>query len=921
MGKTLIITEKPSVAADIARVVKASKKTTHGYESDSHVVSWAVGHMLGFVAPEVYEDRFKRWRLQDLPIIPEAFQQEPVRGVKKQLAALKKYLKSKDVDTVVNACDAGREGELIFQEIYRFSGVKKPVGRLWLQSMTDRAITESLNSVREGSEFQGLADAADCRAESDWLIGINATRALTVRLRSSKDRIVWSAGRVQTATLSLLVHRELDILSHVPEPFWQIVAAFKAENHSYDATWYDPDGEGRVDRIHTEKVRDRVIAALETTTVAKAKETRKDQRRIAPTLFDLTSLQKEANKRFGFSARRTLKAAQQLYEAHKLLTYPRTDSKALPEEYSELVPGVVRYLGKNPAYASFAKTLAASGLQNQKRNFDNSAISDHFAIIPTGEGDFTGLTGDPQRIFDLVARRFLASFHPPAIVTEVERITTLGDELFRTRKTVLKEPGWRAVDGKESEDAALALPPLGAGGESVSKVSFEVEEKETQPPGRINEGQLLGMMETAGRVIEDDALAQVLKETGGLGTPATRADIIETLLSRLYIERCTGVNNRKAFRATARGVRLIDALTRIELPRLTSAAMTADLETALRDVEAGNRERSDYMNEIRSFTEEIVDRVKGFSYDTLYDGTEALGSCPKCKAEVRETLRTYSCVTDREECDFLLWKEAGGRYVDRTTAKTLLENGETGVKVGFFTRDAREYEASFVFKDDFKVKVISKGHEDGGTLEAVEELDVAPCCQCDAGQIRRTNEGYVCTPLKEGGEGCGFKLPLTLCQRILVPEEITVLVGEARKTEVLEGFISKRNRPFKAALSLNEKGKIGWEFPPRDNSAGGGRAAAKEFEVNSAPLGTCVCSSKGTVVETSTEFVCDADDCKRKIPREIFKREVTREEAQVLFTKGETEVLDNFVSKAGKPFGAQLYFKKSGRHGFRFPER
>ena len=919
MGKTLIITEKPSVAADIARIVKASNKTEFGYEGDDHVVSWAVGHMLGFVDPEQYEEKFKRWRLQDLPIVPEKFEQQPVRGSKKQLTALKRYLKAKDVETVVNACDAGREGELIFQEIYRFSGVNKPVSRLWLQSMTDKAIANSLDSLRDGTEFQGLADAADCRAESDWLIGINATRALTVRLRSSKDRNVWSAGRVQTATLSLLVGRELEILSHIPEAYWQITGTFAGPGHTYEATWYDPAiKEGRVDRILTEERLKKIVKVLEETTTGNAVETRKDSNRGAPPLFDLTSLQKEANKRLGFSARRTLQAAQRLYESHKLLTYPRTDSRALPEDYAGVVPGILDYLGKSKTYRPFVDTLKTGGLQNQKRNFNNAGVSDHFAIIPTGEGTFGSLSGDEAKIFDLVVRRFLAAFHPPAVVTEVERITTIGPESFRTRKSVLKFPGWRAVDGKSEEDAAEALPPLDGGKSTVENKGHEILEKETQPAGRINEGQLLGMMETAGRVVEDDELARILKETGGLGTPATRADIIETLINRAYIERCTGTSNRRALRATARGVRLIDALTRINLPRLTSAEMTADLEGALRAVEEGDRKREEYMEEIRSFTNEIVERVRDFTHEELYNDTEDVGVCPRCSSQVRETLRTYSCVKDREECGFVLWKEANGRYVDRTTAETLLANGETGVKAGFFTRDGREYEASMKFKEDFKLQVVSLSQAAAGGIE-VEEVDVATCPMCGSGTVRRTNEGYVCT--SEGGEGCGFKLPLILCQRTLTPEEVGGLIGESRKTETLEGFISKRNRPFKAALLLKENGKIGWEFPPREKGAGGGQAEVKEFEVNAEPLGTCACKEKGSVVETPTHFECNEDGCRKKVPREICKREIKRDEVFQMFTKGETEVLENFTSKAGKPFAATLYFKKSGRHGFKFPER
>ncbi len=928
MSKTLIIAEKPSVAADIARVVGADEKNAHAWESESHIVSWALGHLVEFLEPEGYDKDLKRWRLKDLPIAPDAFQVQPVRGARKQLTALKKYLNNKEVNLVINACDAGREGELIFREIYRFAGSKKPVERLWLQSMTTNSIRESLANPRENSEVDGLADAADCRAESDWLIGINATRALTIRMRSSRDRGVWSAGRVQTATLAILVSRELEILAHTPAAYWTIAAQFGAAgppSHQYDAMWFNAKADAPRDRIHTAEERDRVLALLESKPEASATETRKDSRATAPPLFDLTMLQREANRRFGFSARRTLRAAQQLYETEKAITYPRTDSKALPSDYTEVVTEVIQTLSKEKTWGVHAKTLLTDGLQNTERIFDDAAISDHFAIIPTGQGNPGGMDGDPARIFDLVTRRFLAAFHPPAISTEIERITRLKDDTFRTRLKVLKEPGWRAVHNKDSEDSEAALAPLTATPtDQPTPVSLEEhshEEKETKPPARHNEAALLGLMETAGKEIDDTHFAQIMKDTGGLGTPATRADIIETLLNREYAERCASKDGRRGMRATPRGIRLIESLRMINLPRLTSPELTASLEDALQAVEKGDRLRDDYMAEIRNWTNDIVEAIRGFEYDTLYAETEDLGDCPACKdGKVRESMRTYSCSNGGKEgtCAFVIWKEAGGRFIDRETAQTLLIERETASKVGFFTRDAREYEASIALLEDHRMEIRSKGRE-----IATENLDVTPvevgkCPQCGDGIIRRGPRGFTCVVGDE--KGCAFSLPLQLCKRTLEPAEVGQLIGDERKTAALEGFISRRSRPFSATLKLEESGKIAWEFPPR--TGGEGASQAKKFEVNPEPVGPCNCKSdKSGVVETETEFKCSADDCRRSVPREICKREITRDDVKTLFNGKESELLEGFTSKAGKPFGAKLYFKKNGRHGFRFPDK
>ncbi len=923
MGKTLIIAEKPSVAADIAKVVGAGKKTKTAWTGDDHVVSWAVGHLLEFVQPQWYDKRLEKWRLKDLPIIPEQFKIEPVRGHKQQLNALKKFLNAKDVDRVVNACDAGREGELIFQEIYRWSGSDKPVDRLWLQSMTSAAIAASLASPRKGSDVSGLADAADCRAESDWLIGYNATRALTIRLRSQRDKNVWSAGRVQTATLALLVSREREILSHIPEPYWQIAANFTtvAAPHEYVGSWFDPRQAGPKDRIHDPAVRDRVVAALSSGAPARATETRKPSKETAPALFDLTSLQREANRRFGLAARTTLRCAQALYEAHKLLTYPRTDSRALPSDYRPHVNNALQFLTADPGFRPHAQRLLTSGLRNEKRNFNDAAISDHFAIVPTGQGDPSVLTGNDKKIWDLVVRRFLAAFHPPAEWTEAERITTVGDERFRTRRRVLEVPGWRAVWDRKDKEPKPELPPLvDPKGSDATIGEHTVEAKETKPPSRYTEAALLGLMETAGKVLDDKALAKVMKETGGLGTPATRADTIETLLNREYAARIRAVDNRRALRATSRGIRLIDALERIKLPRLTSAELTASLEESLRKVEEGDAKRNDYMGEIRDWTKLIVDRIRGFSYDELYLDEGVLGTCPLCKADVRETLRTYSCANGGIDgtCPFVIWKEIGGRYIEQVSARQLLSEGGTKPKPGFFTRDGQEYEASLHLTDDARVEVRSKDRGDllEASSEKVEPADVGPCPFHPDKLIRRSRRGYLCDGVDE--KICKVKLPLQVCKRPLTLEEVRALTGPDRHTDLIEGFTSKRNRPFAATLHLSDAGRIRFEFPPRGTRRAGPELT--KFPVNPEPLCADPHNKSAKIIESETEYVSTDSSSKIAVAREMSKRQITREEAKALFSKGQTPLLEGFVSKkTGKPFSAHLKLLKSGRVKYVFP--
>lgn len=847
MGKLAVITEKESVARDVVNVLGGFTSKKDFYENDRYVVMWAVGHILSLPAPEEIDEKYKRWMLQDLPILPEKFDLKPAEKMKGRLDLMAKTFDRSDVEGIVNACDAGREGELIFREIVEYTGTDKPIHRLWLQSMTPGAIREGFANLQPGHRYDGLADAAWCRSEADWLVGMNATRAVTKRLSSRKVRGVWSAGRVQTPTLAILVDHEFKILGFEPRPYWQIIAQFQAADHSYPATWIDPNWKGnpeegeKEDRIFELERAQQILEKVQGLPGA-ASETRKPSKESAPFLFDLTTLQREANRRFGYSARRTLQAAQRLYEAHKVLTYPRTDSKHLPEDYHEHVDRVLDVFSGDGEFGPFARRLKSAGLMNTGRIFDNTKVSDHFAIIPTGELP-KHLEGDDARIFDLVMRRFLSAFYPPAVWSQVERKTEVEGEVFRSRSRTLQVPGWREVYGSE-ENQDAQLPPLVPGADAAENVGvqsegFELEEKRTRPPGRITEGRLLGLMERAGKDVEDEELSAALAEKG-LGTPATRADTIENLIQKEYVQRLRG-----ALKPTAKGVRLIDFLHRIDSSGLASAELTGEWEKHLAEVEHGQMARRDFMKGISDFTSDVVGKIKEFEYEDLYAKEPPIGVCPTCgKGKVIEFFWGYRC--DRNErnggengdgdsgCDFIIWKEISGRYIDRKTAQHLLERRRTAEIPGFVNFQGLEYEAVLELDDSNQVRV--SGSTEGVGGEAEERIDSAPLCACKHGedcQVIETSTRYVCERLFEGGgkkakdvNSCGLVLPKQVCKRE-IPREEAEAYFEAGRIGPLEGFISKRGRPFPAILYIKENGRHGFEFLPRESKSGEKKAAKK----------------------------------------------------------------------------------------------
>ena len=882
VAKSLIITEKPSVARDIAAALGGFREDEGFFESDTYVLTWAVGHLFELLPPEEIDETYKRWTLDVLPIIPEQFQTKPKAGQTQRVRLIKKLLQRDDVDAVVNACDAGREGELIFREIVEHFHSTKPIRRLWLQSMTEEAIRTGFERLRPGEELEGLAAAASARTRTDWLIGMNATRALTKRLKGRREKGAWSAGRVQTPTLALLVARELEVLAHVPRPYWRIVGNFEAggaaagppghehQGNAYQGTWYDPavgdgDDEARDDRIFDE-TRARALAAAVEGRVGEAEETRKPSRESAPPLFDLTSLQREAIRRFGWTARRTLSAAQRCYEQHKLLTYPRTDSRCLPNDYRDTVRGVLESFaaagrradaalgdmrGPVREYGAGAARLLEQGLQNEARTFDDSKVSDHFAIVPTGRLPGAGLSGDDRKLFDLVMRRFLATFHPAAVWERVERTTTVANQRFRSRARTLMEPGWRAVlEGGATADAGedvAVLPPLRPAGAAADAAGVPVENRgiellaeQTKALPRITEARLLSLMENAGKDLDDEDLAAAMHERG-LGTPATRAEIIENLIAKGYVVRIGRV-----LRPTAKGIRLIDILKRVHIDGLASAELTGEMEFHLHQVETGQRAGADFMREMEAYTREIVERAKTFEYEDLYASDPPLGDCPRCGRPVVEGPWFYRCQelpAREEDCPLRIWKDTSGRYLDRATVAVLLRDGKTGAIEGFAARNGRTYQAALeIDREEWKVQVRAVAWEDG-QISADPEYEVNPeplggCPFEEECAVVESATHFTCErKLKEadleGGEGverpksCGFALPRTVCKREITRDEAQAYLAGG-KTELLTDFTSRYGRPFSATLVLRKNGRHGFEFPPRAGKRGAGDSASAD---------------------------------------------------------------------------------------------
>jgi DNA topoisomerase III len=696
MGKTLVIAEKPSVGRDLTKALPGAFAKHEGYlESDTHVVTWAVGHLVQLAEPDEYDAKYKKWRMADLPIVPDRFKLV-VRDERsrKQMTVITKQLKRDDVDEVINACDAGREGELIFAWTYEKAAARKPVERLWLSSMTAKAIKDAFASLRPGREMARLEQAARSRSEADWIVGMNATRAATIRLRSSFDGAV-SLGRVQTPTLAILARREEEIRAFVPEAYWLVDATFEPTGGETGRAYQGRLHVGANPRLKTAQGAEAVVAAVrgQSGAITKLEKTTKSER--APLLYDLTSLQREANTRFGFSARRTLAAAQRLYEDHKALTYPRTNSRFLTTDMAPEIKPIASLLGGSREYAKAAAYVTGLDVLPLGRVVNDAKVTDHHAIIPTNsQHRVEKMSDDDRRIYDMVVRRFLAVFHPEAVFENTRLETTVAEHVFRTRGRVLVVAGWRGVYGEglegdrgaddEDEGTDQTLPKLDQG-EAVDTRKVESAEKETKPPRRYSDASLLAAMETAGKLLDDEELREAMKDSG-IGTPATRAAIIERLIDVGYIER-----DGRSLVCTEKGLSVIRLLD--EHP-LTSPSLTGDWENRLEKIEQGAESRETFMRDIAAFAGETVTELDNKLKEVRIPRAN-LGPCPVCGHDIVENRKGFSCWSREDPgCGFVIWKSKAGKTLPAAVARELISRGRTEKPVtGFKGRSGRSFRA------------------------------------------------------------------------------------------------------------------------------------------------------------------------------------------------------------------------------------
>jgi len=856
----LVIAEKPSVAQDIVRALtpiagKFEKHEDH-FESETYVVTSAVGHLVEIQAPEKFDVKRGKWSFAHLPVIPPYFDLKPVDKTKTRLNAVVKQAKRKDVGALVNACDAGREGELIFRLIEQYAGTQKagqtiplgkPVQRLWLQSMTPQAIRDGFGKLRSNLQMQGLADAARSRSEADWLVGINGTRAMTAFNSRDGGFFLTTVGRVQTPTLAVVVVREEQIRKFISRDYWEVHAQFDAVAGTYSGKWFNTawkkdaeDAEKKADRVWTAAEADAIVQAVKGAKATVTEEA-KPTTQASPLLFDLTSLQREANGKFGFSAKTTLSLAQSLYERHKALTYPRTDSRALPEDYLPVAKDTFNMLADSGMkhLAPHALTALNNGyIKPSKRIFDNAKVSDHFAIIPTLQAP-SGLSDAEQKLYDLVVRRFMAVFFPSAEYMVTTRISTAAGHSFKTEGKVLVKPGWLAIYGKEAADEVddakegdkgqnlVAVAP----GEQVGVGSIESKPLKTRPPARYSEATLLGAMEGAGKMVDDDELREAMQEKG-LGTPATRAAIIEGLINEKYILR-----DGREMIPTAKAFQLMTLLRGLGVEELSKPELTGDWEYKLSQMEHGKLSREDFMRQIADMTERIVKKAKEYDRDTIPGDYATLSTpCPNCGGIVKENYRRYACVgkdaaaddTAAAGCGFSFGKTPAGRTFEQAEVEQFLRDKKIGPLEGFrskagwpftseialkYNEEEKNWKLEFDFGND-------KNSEETGEIVDFTGGDSLGACPKCGGAVHEHGSNYVCeksVPTEaQPTPTCNFKSGKIVLQQVVEREQIAKLLSTG-KTDLLEKFVSNRTRrAFKAFLSWNaEEDKVVFEFEPR----------------------------------------------------------------------------------------------------------
>ena len=808
MGKTLIIAEKPSVAADIVKALPGKfKKTKTHFEGENHIVSYAIGHLVSIAYPEEINPEFKKWSLDNLPILPSPFPLTVLPGTKSQFNALAKLIRRRDVDVIVNGCDAGREGELIFKYILKLASTRsvagKSIRRLWLQSMTLNAIREGLANLRDNEEMLPLEETALCRSEADWLIGINATRALTCYNSRFGGFRKTPCGRVQTPTLSMLVQREAERRAFVPTDYFELHADFHCQDICYEGIWIDPDFTRDPDRPHARKNRlweeEKARAIIEKCRgrEARVEESGKKSTQSSPPLYDLTLLQREANSRFGFSAKNTLGLAQALYERHKLITYPRTDSRCLPEDYLPTVKKIVTRQ-QEWQYGRFAaEALQKKFIKKSKRIFNNKKISDHFAIIPTSQLP-KGLSEPEEKVYRMIVQRFLAVFFPPAVFHNTRRLSIVEQETFLTEGKILLEAGWKAIYGVKAGSGEGNLQPLPASTPVLCE-EIELQKHQTKPPPRFSEATLLSAMEHSGKLIDDEELAEAMKERG-LGTPATRASIIEKLINEKYVSR-----EQRELVPTGKAFELLSLLTDKHIDVLASPELTGEWEYKLNQILKGTMTRDQFMAEIREMTSTIVEKVKNG------DETKPVEApfSPVNGVRFFETATAYQS----EDNKIMIRKVLGGRIMDVDEVVALIRGETIGPFADFRSKKGKPFSASIRLNNS-KVEFIFADATDQLDIEEIKRQEPLGRSPIDQTRVFETPAAFMSESALAGDRDKGLRISKMILGRRIDQDHISQLLSRG-KTELITGFISKKKRPFDAFLLLDDKGKLGFEFPPR----------------------------------------------------------------------------------------------------------
>lgn len=795
----LIITEKPSVARDIARVLKINQKKNGYFEGNGSQITWALGHLIEFCQPDEYDPILEKWSFEQLPIIPETFKKKAIKNSIDQYNVVKQLCSAEHITEVICATDAGREGELIFRLIYEDANCKAPIKRLWISSQTDEAIKDGFLNLKEGIEYDPLYRSALSRAEADWLVGINATRAYSIKF--SRGHGVMSIGRVQTPVLKMIVDRYREHIQFESKTFFEIFIDVQHKNGSFLAKWYldKPDTQFE-DRLYDKSVAETIVEELKANPQGKIlKLTQKEKKEKQPLLYDLTELQKDANKKFKFSADQTLKLMQDLYEKFKLLTYPRTSSRYLSTDIAPKLPALVNQLAELPQYEGVVDKILEHGVKIAPRMIDDKKVTDHHAIIPTDKKpSLNGLSSEHLAIYNLVIKRFLAAFMPECEKHFTEIITGFGQHVCKSTGTITTKPGWREVyDSEPDEDSSLSKKkkkneediqlPLVVEGDFVEQEKVDLKKGQTKAPPLHTEASILAAMETAGKAIDDEELRQAMKDCG-LGTPATRAQILEKLINVKYI-----VREKNKLSPTQKGEYIID---NIKEEAFLSPDLTGQWEKKLNDMAKNEFDRDKYMSEIKEFTKELVENVEKSEAYVLSADQKIYGNCPKCgDGKIFESKKAWGCSNWKEkECKFAIWKDFAGKTITEKQVETLFKKGVTSVIKGFKSKSGNPFNAALKIQDGDVVFDFQK-----------ESIGICPLCE---GDIVETAKAYSCDNWRE--KGCKFAIWKDIAKRKIKKDEAKKLIKDG-KLENLEGFTSKAGKPFSATLVL-QGGRVNMQF-------------------------------------------------------------------------------------------------------------